>query len=213
MPFLVDPPADAGYGASPGVSYSATPYMTYAAAQSPAPGTPWSNAGLDNAGMTWNAFDPQLTQSSPQWPPHPPTPWPAASNVPTMVPAGFPAPVNPATPCGVDGWRRSVEDSGGYLPKPDEDGWPTSRSFTSRPLTPFSSHTSSPSSGSSISRSRSLRSVGDENSKRPPREWRADFSMYKSLGFSLGSLFPKTRSPSISGYSACNIQYTCILCE
>ncbi|KAH9932997.1 uncharacterized protein B0H18DRAFT_870857 [Fomitopsis serialis] len=110
-----------------------------------------------------------------------------------------------------DGWPQRPEE-------PDQDwvrvsqyingeednleGWPVTRT-TSRPHTPFSSsNTSSPSSfNSHISRSRSLRSVHDENAKRPPREWRADFNMGRSLGLgaSLGSMFTKARSASISG--------------
>ncbi|KAI0628632.1 hypothetical protein C8Q77DRAFT_1067797 [Trametes polyzona] len=65
-----------------------------------------------------------------------------------------------------------------------------------RSTTPHSL-TSSPSSNGSVSRRPSLRGPGSEGSKRPPREWRSDFSM-NGPGF-LGNLLTRSRSKSFGG--------------
>jgi len=206
MPPLVD--SMGGNGAARyGPPFPGSPYMGFPQpGMQTNPGTPWSNAGID-PGRGWGASNGQSVPSSPPWPPHPPTPWGNPAFV--MSPNVRPATVNPAMPTGGDGWPRSMDDNdylqaSGYFNKRDEsEGWQTGRS-ASRPLTPYSgsTHTSSPASTTSkISRSRSVRSIGGgENSKRPPREWRVDFSMSKSLGFAaLGAMFTKARSASISG--------------
>jgi len=85
-------------------------------------------------------------------------------------------------------------------------------SRSSRPHTPFSAH-SSPSSRSShsmsISRSRSKSysngpSWVPEHEKRPPRDWRPDFSMNKSaIGDAIGALFsPKKGGAPLSRHNS-----------
>ncbi|OBZ67724.1 hypothetical protein A0H81_12165 [Grifola frondosa] len=93
-----------------------------------------------------------------------------------------------------DGDRRMIGDS-----------FPTRRP-SQRSATPHSSSiNSSPSSGSSnLSRKQSLHGPDGEASKRPPREWRTDFSMTKPGMFGLGALF-RSRSRTISsGHEAKN---------
>lgn len=89
-------------------------------------------------------------------------------------------------------WKAEAD---GFPPRASGGARLTRAASSSRSLTPYtqsSSQTSSPSSGSigslsySSGRSRSVQL--EEALKRPPREWRADFSMARSSGFGLGQL-------------------------
>lgn len=193
MPPLVDGPAGAGApppnGWGPaGYPYTGTPYMTY----TPAPGTP---------GQPHHNHTP----SSPPWPPHPSTPFPHPAANALLTPLSYPPMFNPAMPTGSDGFPRAMQrdeadyrNSSGYFSKPDDDGWVSVRS--ARSVTPFTNNSSPESRSSGLSRSRSVRSVGSGDSMRPPREWRPDFSMAKSLHRgALGTILTKARSASISG--------------
>ena len=228
MPPLVEAPSEAGQSGNYRTYAGGTPYVfpaappTATSATTSATNTPWTGPNQ----MGWSPYAPPMMA----WPPQAGPPWSAPPHGAFTTPYGaFPALANPAMPMSnpAESWPQQPEDpdqdwvrvSGYFNGKEDAlEGWPPSEHTGSRPLTPFSSSTSSPSSfNSNISRSRSLRSVHDESAKRPPREWRADFSMARSLGLSasLGSMFTKARSPSISssceyasfyfdaGYSSC----------
>ncbi|KAI0821849.1 hypothetical protein BC628DRAFT_1412633 [Trametes gibbosa] len=111
--------------------------------------------------------------------------------------------VHPFVPVGVgpDGFPRSPgrndrEDVSAQWQVERYDEGALQRRPTGRSTTPHSL-TSSPSSGGSISRRPSLRGPGAEASKRPPREWRSDFSM-NGPGF-LGNLLTRSRSRSFGG--------------
>ena len=94
-----------------------------------------------------------------------------------------------------------------------------SRQSSSRARTPFSGD-SSPSSGTSdLSRGKSWQgAVGPvrETDKRPPREWRSDFSMSKGsvIGAALGSILqlsPRPRSAARRGmWHVMSRMYRCI---
>lgn len=209
MPPLVEAQSEAGQsgiyrsyaGGTPFVFPAAPPTAT--SATTSATNTPWSGPNQ----LGWSPYGPPPPMMMAQWPPQAGPPWSAPPHGAFMTtPVAFPALANPAMPAPnpAEAWPPQAEDqdwvrvSGYFNGKQDDpEGWPPSGHTGS----PFSSNTSSPSSmNSNISRSRSLRSVHDESVKRPPREWRADFSMARSLGLSasLGSMFTKARSPSIS---------------
>ena len=215
MPSLVEAPSDAGQPGDYRTYAGTTPYVfpaappTATSATTSTTTTPWSGPGQ----LGWSPYAPPQMMA---WPPQAAPPWSAPPHGAFMMPPGaFPALANPAMPMTnpAEGWPPQPEDPdqdwvrvSGYFKEGAPEDWPPSGHTGSRPLTPFSSSTSSPSSmGSNISRSRSLRSVHDESAKRPPREWRADFSMARSLGLgaSLGSMFTKARSPSISSSCEC----------
>ncbi|CCM02164.1 uncharacterized protein FIBRA_04242 [Fibroporia radiculosa] len=213
MPPLVDAPESyAGMSGAPMpaglASYPYAPQMMY-----PPPGAmPGVVPGAGAEGGTaWMPF----AQPPPMmfWP-GTPGQMPMIPPPMMMTPGANNAAINPAMP------PRSGDDSvddryTNYFstPKTDDMGFPSART-TPRTLTPFlpspsTSDSSSPSSTTSgVSRSRSVRSMGalgargDESSKRPPREWRPDFSMSRSISGALGSIFSKARTASISGASA-----------
>ena len=135
--------------------------------------------------------------------PWPTSPWPGfamgAPVAPPMMPMQ-PAAVVPAVHAGTPAPTN--------IPFPDNEEWahepprpPTSRRTISSPErypTPFASDSPS-SDASNISRSHSLRGTGTvhQDSLRPPREWRPNFSMIKSSAVeaALSSLF---RSKSLT---------------
>lgn len=105
-----------------------------------------------------------------------------------------------------DGFPRSLPDP--WEQEDDRSQWTVARYGEGAPRraphrssTPHShtlSLTSSPSSGGSLSRRPSLRGPGAEASKRPPRDWRSDFSM-NGPGL-LGNFLTRSRSKSsVSG--------------
>ncbi|KAI0765865.1 hypothetical protein BD413DRAFT_481826 [Trametes elegans] len=125
----------------------------------------------------------------------------------TGPPVGVVQPFVPVGPGpGSDGWprEREREESAPQSWRHDrlDDSYavvrrPPSRSST--PHHPSLSLNSSPSSGSggSLSRNASLRGPGAESAKRPPREWRSDFSMTGPGLF--GALLTRSRSRSFAG--------------
>ncbi|KZT04544.1 uncharacterized protein LAESUDRAFT_728034 [Laetiporus sulphureus 93-53] len=216
MPPLVDRPASDTASREPSSppphavhpQYVDAPFVYAPGAQMP-PMSPWGNQRADN-GVTWSPYPPSQSMSPSQWLPHPSSQW--ASMPPYFAaPGAQPAPVNPTMSRGADWWQRDAmsddtpdRQQSDYFGKPEESGWHSSRS-SSRPLSPLSNSTPSPlSSNSGVSRSRSMRSFGGESAKRPPRDWRVDFSMSKSLslGASLGSLVGRARSVTMPGGNA-----------
>ncbi|PCH35159.1 hypothetical protein WOLCODRAFT_107058 [Wolfiporia cocos MD-104 SS10] len=195
MPPLVDAPrSDSEPGASPRPTFTGTPY-TQPSVVPPMPGTPWPMPNADPpATPQWAA---QQTPANMGWPPA--SPWGLQTTNGMLN-----APWSPAAQSGGDSWPSSPDTDARQAPSyftlgRGGNGWPSGQ-MTMRSVTPFSAGTFSPgSSNTAVSRSRSVRSMSGELSKRPPREWRADFSMSKSvgLGASIGSFFTKARSASI----------------
>ncbi|OCH86451.1 hypothetical protein OBBRIDRAFT_797156 [Obba rivulosa] len=145
----------------------------------PALSASWAPAVMDPSASWGGPYSQPPAWAMPT--PEPATPFhPAAAAVmayppPMLFPAG-------------GGWAPPPKS-----PQPDY-GFASSNSL--RPLSPFeNSGPSTPSSGrSNISRSLSVRSMGPGSNMRPPREWRADFSMPGALGRGIGTLFGRRRA-------------------
>lgn len=169
----------------------------------------------------WGAFVPApwaaAAGATPMFPQQPMPGWPGASPAVTQLP--IPTGVTSVAP-GNDDWvnvQPAQQPPPGWeqqrMDYPEGYGTMTpsraySRQSSTRSRTPFSGD-SSPSSGSSdLSRVRSWKggAVGPvrETDKRPPREWRSDFSMSKTsaIGAALGSILqlsPRPRSAARRG--------------
>ena len=181
-----------------------------------APGTPmWGIPAAAQYAPTWGTFPSSpwaaaAAGATPMFPQQPMPGWPTgASPAVTQVP--IPTGVTSVAQ-GNDGWvhvQPAVEQVRNAYPEgfgAETLSRSISRRSSSRPRTPFSEH-SSPSSGvSDLSRARSWTGSVRETDKRPPREWRSDFSMSRSpISSALGSLLQLSPRPSRRGASACTI--------
>lgn len=219
LPPLVSP--DAGYPAGFGDNHrQGTPWPA-----TPMGGLWHTNADAETDGGSWAS---PRSQSRHGWPMSTPQilpvaqlpQYPAAMPMAGMPvwPQGFGAPAVMTTPMFIStNPIRDVGQGEDWVHVDRESDWqkeqrwgntprPRSRSASHRAPSPFSAD-SSPSSRSShsISRSRSYVDRIREDDKRPPREWRLDFSMTppNAFGAAIGQLLsPKPRrmrSPSIRG--------------
>lgn len=172
MPPLVDPDTYAAPVAGMWPAVAPMPYWPGVPAGAFTPATqitPWS-------GSPWPGFSMVAPVGAPMMPVHPVAP---------AIPVGTPAPTN--------------------IPFPENEAWAheaprtsTSRRTLSSPDSQHTPFSDSPSSDAShISRSHSLRGTVRQDSLRPPREWRPNFSMIKSsmVESALTSLF---RSKSLT---------------
>jgi len=220
LPPLVspDPGYPVGFGENQrrGTPWPATPsgglWHTNAEAASDAgswmpPPQPQSNGG-------WPMSTPQLLpmHNFPQFPAQIPMSgmpvWPQGFGQPNVMTTPMFIPTNPIRDVGQgDEWVHVDREPEWRKERVGATPRPRSRSASHRIPSPFSAD-SSPSSRSShsIGRSRSYVDRIREDDKRPPREWRLDFSMTKqnALGAALGQLLsPKprrVRSPSIRDF-------------
>lgn len=223
LPPLVSPDHDHGYPAGFGDNLNqrrGTPWPTTPSGQNLWHANAMTNAESDVGSWMspqaqphhgWPVQTPQM-QMAPmqQFPPALPMAgmpvWPQGFGVPAVMTTPMFIPTNPIREAGPgEDWVHVDRE-----PQTDMQKWggtmqrPRSRSASQRAPSPFSAE-SSPSSRSShsIGRSRSYIQRVSEDDKRPPREWRLDFSMTKPgpIGAALGQLLspkPKrARSPSI----------------
>lgn len=187
-----------------------SPYFPYEQQRGPPPSSYMQHShsystSSGSSGYPWST--PSESQASTLTPWSAATPFQSMPATPAPMFSGPTVAMHPFVPVGVtaDGFPRSPPD-----PREQEDDrsqWTVARYDEGAPRralhrssTPHSqtlSLTSSPSSGGSLSRRPSLRGPGAEASKRPPRDWRSDFSM-NGPGF-LGNLLTRSRSKSVSG--------------
>lgn len=220
MPNLIDPGRrfDGFDGPAPqplpmGVGIP-SPYFPYEQQRGPPPSSYMQHShsystSSGSSGYPWST--PSDSQASTLTPWSAATPFQSMPATPAPMFSGPTVAMHPFVPVGVtaDGFPRSPPD-----PREQEDDrsqWTVARYDEGAPRraphrssTPHSqtlSLTSSPSSGGSISRRPSLRGPGAEASKRPPRDWRSDFSM-NGPGF-LGNLLTRSRSKSIVSGGTC----------
>ena len=221
LPPLLSPP-DPGYPSGFGDNLDqrrGTPWPT-----TPSGGIWHSNPDVESDAGSWAPpqsqvhhgwpVQPQPVAPIPQFPTAIPIAampvWPQGLGTPAVMTTPMFIPTNPIRDAGQgEDWvhveRETQQDWQKWGNTPRR---PRSRSASHRAPSPFSPE-SSPSSKSSgsIGRSHSWISRLSDDDKRPPREWRLDFSMTKPnpIGVALGQLLspkPKrVRSPSIRGKS------------
>ncbi|TCD71975.1 hypothetical protein EIP91_000107 [Steccherinum ochraceum] len=224
MPPLVDP--DAGYppgfgdNQRRGTPWPATPQggLWHTNAYSESEASSWASPPTQShhgwpasAAVSTPQMLPGVSQISqiPQFPSAIPMSgmpvWPQGFGAPAVMTTPMFIPTNPIQDGGQNEEWVHVDRSEGEWRKYGGTPRPRSRSASQRAPSPFSAD-SSPSSRSShsIGRSRSYMERISEDDKRPPREWRTDFSMTKpnAFGAAIGSLLsPKrVKSPSIRDF-------------
>jgi hypothetical protein len=189
--------ANAGWPAPPGTpmwGIPAVPSDSWGGLQ----GTPWATSGAVLTPMF------SATTVPPAWPSAAPSAVTQVPIPPTVAQGNDEwVHVQPAT-----GWDEQQGSSSGF----DSPARSLSRALSrrsssrSRSRAAFSGDSSPSSATSDLSRTRSFTSSVSENDKRPPREWRSDFSMLRSptLGAAIGSLLhlsPGRRPSSRRGMS------------
>lgn len=203
MPPLVD-----RYAPRPPTMMSVWPPTATPTAQPPALPPGWGGADNSAWGFGQQTLTPMFptTQAGFAPPQQSAAPWPTAFGASPAV-THLPIAQNAAN----DDWVHLQHQDATFRDYEDSDHSPAysslSRSLSrhsshrsGRSRTPFSHHSSPSSIASEISRSKSFSGFVSAHDKRPPREWRPDFTMASTsaLGSAIGSILQITRPRSAS---------------